>query len=157
MNIEIRRFVDEDAEAVSNIFCRNFLEAYTKSYDYVYCRHMADYYDCATIKWYGSKRTHMYVAANGGILVGCGAVTMRGEACIIDSLFTLPEHHGRGVGSAVIKVLEADEYALNCGKCLLFATLHARGFYIKMGYDDLGIVTRNGIEEHKMEKCLEAV
>ena len=88
----------------------------------------------------------MYVAvsASGGIL-GTGSIAPYWGSeteSILLTIYVTPELIGRGIGSAIVKALEADELFLRSRRIEIPSSLTAVGFYFKMGY-----LLKNGNEK----------
>ncbi len=78
-------------------------------------------------------------AYDEGKLIGMGRIVGDGAViCYIQDLIVLPEYHGKGVGSALIKYLK--QYVTNLsadGEEMMLALMCAKGregFYIKNGF-----------------------
>lgn len=71
----------------------------------------------------------VYIISDNGIAVG--TVTVRKNEIL--RFFILPEYQGRGLGSAVMNILEED--ILNCYDCIrLDASMSANEMYERRGY-----------------------
>jgi putative acetyltransferase len=56
---------------------------------------------------YQSPEVTLYVAREGGVVVGCGAYLLPGDGSAeVKSMFVLPEARGRGIGSAILTAIE---------------------------------------------------
>lgn len=149
--ITIRRFVPQDAEAVSALVVRTLRISNAKDYP-------ADYIE-ATVAQHCPKNilqraswTHFYVACDGETPVGCGAIGSYWGSETESSLFTifvLPEYQGRGVGRQIIQTLEQDEYFLRAKRVEIPASITACPFYRKMGY-----TYKNGVDTPDDERLL---
>ena len=73
----------------------------------------------------------LFVAEAGGVVIGCGG--WQGE--LVRHMYVLPGETRRGVGSALLRALEAD-YQRRTGNASIRAgvVLYAQGFYEKNGY-----------------------
>ena len=149
--ITVRRFVPQDAEAVSALVVRPLRISNAKDYP-------ADYIE-ATVAQHCPKNilkraswTHFYVACDGETPVGCGDIGPYWGSENESSLFTifvLPEYQGRGVGRQIIQTLEQDEYFLRAKRVEIPASITACPFYRKMGY-----TYKNGVDTPDDERLL---
>ncbi|MEA5012538.1 MAG: GNAT family N-acetyltransferase [Angelakisella sp.] len=134
--MEIHRFNPVDAEAVSQLVCRNLLEVNSKDYPLAEMQKMAKQYDAAKIMQIAST-AHLYVLCDDNTIVGSGAIdSLNGSLTesILLTVFVLPEYHGKGLGQKIIHVLEQDEFFLRAKRIEVPASLTACAFYEKMGY-----------------------
>jgi len=89
--------------------------------------------------------THFYVFCEDEKILGCGAIGPYWDSETESSLFTifvLPEYQGKGIGRLIIKTLEQDEYFLRAKRIEIPASITARDFYRKLGYD-----YKNGMDQ----------
>jgi len=84
---------------------------------------------------------HFYVALISEKIVGCGAILpyiVDGknvtDEFIIRNVFVDKQHSGKGIGKAIIEVLENDEFGKKAKRIEVPATIPAIPFYIKLGY-----------------------
>ena len=133
----IRRFRAGDAEGVQRVIHRGLREVNSKDYPAekieAYCRHFT------LEKIIGqAESAHMYVAESpgGGILATGSIAPFWGSETesILLTIYVDPDHLGRGIGSAIVAVLEDDEYFLRANRIEVPASTTAVGFYEKMGY-----------------------
>ena len=135
--VTVRKFREEDAEAVSELIIRTLLVTNSKDYppemiDELILREQPE--DQTEL----GKRAHFYVAEENGSLIGCGAAgpgKNPGEPCGLYSVFVLPEQQGKGVGRKILVTLESDEYAVLSGRIELHASITGLNFYRKLGYE----------------------
>lgn len=143
-NIEIRRFENNDANIVSKIICRNFMEVNIKDYSKEEMTLLSEIYNSNKVLAIASY-AHMYVACKDKQIVGCGAISSfcgSEDDSILLTIFVLPELHCKGIGRAIIEKLETDEYFLRAKRIEIPASVTACEFYKKMGYD-----YKDGIEK----------
>ncbi len=137
---EIRRYRAADADAIAALVRRNLLEINVRDYPPEDMRAFAAAYGPDRIREIASQ-AHMYVACDGGAVVGTGSVSpLEGSAAesYILTVFVLPEYHGRGVGARIMAALEADEFFTRAERVEVHASLTACGFYERMGYSYVG-------------------
>ncbi len=57
---------------------------------------------------YGRPDVTLFVAREGGVAVGCGACQLHGDdSAEVKSMFVAPQAGGRGIGRAILNVIEA--------------------------------------------------
>ena len=133
----LRRFVPEDAEAVRDIIHRGLREINGRDYP---AQHIEECCRRFTVEKIIAQAAaaHMYVAAAAsGRILGTGTIApVRGSETesILLTIFVLPEAIGRGIGSAIIRALENDEYFRRAKRIEIPSSITAIGFYRKMGY-----------------------
>ena len=131
---EIRRYLPGDEGTLSTLLRRTLLEVNAHScpkdeIDWLYDRYTPE--TVAEI----AKESHMYVMTEDGAIVGTGTVTVTGEReCEIIAAFLLPEAIGRGLGTQLFDVLEADEWCAASKRIWLTSSVNALDFYEKWGY-----------------------
>ena len=134
--MQIRRFQDTDAEQISLLVRRNLLEVNTRDYPIDEMRKLADEYRADKIRSIASN-AHMYVACEGGNIIGTGSISSfwgSETESVLLTIFVLPELHGTGVGRSIVAVLERDAYFLRASRVEVPSSITACQFYEKMGY-----------------------
>ena len=125
--MEIRRIEEGDADAVVDLIVRNLREVNSRDYPPEEIEALAKSHDRDVILD-RMQTTHMYVAVEGGAVLGCGAIQgywgSETESVLL-TVFVLPERHGQGVGRRIMQALEADEYALRARRIEIPASLTA--------------------------------
>mgnify|MGYP002626254426 CR=1 FL=1 len=132
----IRRFREEDAQAVSDLIIRTIRISNTKDYPVDMMEELILHQQPADVLTRASW-THFYVVEEEGSIVGCGAIGPYWDSLDESSLFTifvLPECQGKGVGRLIVETLEQDEYALRAKRIEVPASITGLPFYQKMGY-----------------------
>lgn len=136
-NFSIRKFEKNDADIVSKMICRNFMEINIEDYSKKEMEELAKTYNADKLLQI-SGYSHMYVACMYNKVVGCGAISSfwgKQEESILLTIFVLPELHSKGIGRKIIETLESDEYFLRAKRIEIPASITACNFYKKMGYD----------------------
>ncbi|MBO4637252.1 MAG: GNAT family N-acetyltransferase [Clostridiales bacterium] len=153
--MEIRRFEEKDAGAVSEVIRTTIRISNTKDYppelmDELIKTETAEHV-LGRASW-----THMYVVTDEDRIIGCGAIGPywdKKEESSLFTIFVLPEYQGKGVGRLIVETLENDEFGRRARRIEIPASITGLPFYRKMGYD-----FKNGIdridEEHlyRLEK-----
>ena len=153
--MEIRRFKDEDAQAVSEVIRTTIRISNTKDYPAELMDELIASETPEAVLQRASW-THFYVALNEGKIIGCGAIGPywgKEDESSLFTIFVLPEYQGKGVGRSIVEVLEKDEYFIRAKRIEIPASITGVPFYLKMGYDyKNGITTPD--EEHliRLEK-----
>ena len=143
-DITIRRFEEQDAEAVQTLIVRNFLEVNSKDYGMEIMQEVAKTYDSEKIKRIASY-AHMYVFEYRKQVVGVGSISSfwgSETESILLTIFVLPELHGNGIGKLIMQTLEQDEFYIRANRIEIPSSITAVEFYRKFGYD-----YKNGIKE----------
>ena len=142
--INVRRFEEEDADEVSKLIVRNFLEVNSKDYGIAAMEKLAKIYDSGKVLNI-SQYAHMYVFEWNGKIVGTGSISSfwgsKTESILL-TIFVLPEFHGKGIGRKIINTLEQDEFYVRATCVEIPASITATEFYRKFGYD-----YKNGVKE----------
>ncbi len=153
--MNIRRFEEKDAQEVSALIARTLRTTNIKDYSPEFIENEVKVLTPEYIAWRASW-THFYVVCDGETIIGCGAIGPYWGSETESSLFTifvLPEHQGRGIGRKIIQTLEQDEFALRARRIEIPASVTARDFYRKMGYDYKNGVDRTDEEQlYRLEK-----
>lgn len=156
--MNIRRFEEKDAEAVSALIGRNFVEINSKDYPLEEMKEKARVFSADKIKE-RAINGHMYVACENNIIVGTGTISdFWGSTTesILLTIFVLPEYHGKGIGRKIIETLENDELFLRAERTEVCASITACGFYEKCGYKyKAGIKQLDEEGHYRMEKYRE--
>ncbi len=149
METVIRKFRPGEETEVSVLLRRTLIEVNANycpkdEIDWLYARYTPE--TVAEIAAGG----HTYVMTEGGRIVGTGTVvsTGEGEAEII-AAFLLPEAIGRGLGTQLFGVLEADGLCAAAKRIWLTSSVNALDFYEKIGY-----VNPNGYRTRGPDKLL---
>lgn len=148
-DITIRKYDEKDAFDVLKLIHRNSLEINAKDYGLEF---MQKFVDICDVNWLNKRASfcHMYVAEENGHIVGVGGISSYFGSLtesIILNVFVLPEYHGMGIGRKIVQTLENDEYGIRANRIDVPASITAKNFYYKLGYN-----YKNGVEELDEEK-----
>jgi len=142
--MNIRRFREEDAEAVSALVIKTLRISNVKDYTPELMEEVVKSQQPQNVLERAGW-THFYVAEEGGELIGCGAIGPywgKTDESSLFTIFVLPEWQGKGIGRRIIETLEQDEFFLRAKRTEIPASITAVNFYRRMGYD-----YKNGIAE----------
>ena len=143
-NVRIRRFEDKDAENISNLIVRNFMEVNSRDYGITAMKELAQSHDAAWVKQVAGY-AHMYVFEWKNQIIGVGSISSYWGSeteSILLTIFVLPELHGNGIGRTIIRTLESDELFTRASRIEIPASITGVEFYRRFGYD-----FKNGIKE----------
>jgi len=133
----IRRFENDDAEAVSSLITRNFLEVNIRDYPKEEMELLSNEYNADKVKQVASY-AHTYVVYEDAKIIGTGSISSfwgsKTESILL-TIFVLPELHSQGIGKRIIETLENDELFLRANRIEIPASITACNFYEKMGYN----------------------
>lgn len=142
--MNIRRFREEDAEAVSALVIKTLRISNVKDYTPELMEEVVKSQQPQNVLERAGW-THFYVAEENGELIGCGAIGPywgKTDESSLFTIFVLPEWQGKGIGRRIIETLEQDEFFLRAKRTEIPASITAVDFYRRMGYD-----YKNGIAE----------
>lgn len=155
INLDIRLFKDSDAEAISNLICRNFKEVNVKDYGEEMVNELAKTHDAAWVRQVASY-ANMYVFRRNEQIVAVGSISSFWESLtesIILTVFVLPEYHKMGIGRKVVHTLEQDEVFLRAHRIEIPASITGVEFYRKLGYEyKNGIKVLDEESHYRLEK-----
>ena len=86
------------------------------------------------------RELEIWVAERDGVVAGWGAI--RGD--VLEGLYTAPECAGRGVGAALLEMLERLMRERGIPAVRAEASSNARDFYLRRGYRSTGTQTSDG-------------
>lgn len=135
--MEIRRYRDEDAEDVSALITETLRVINIRDYTEEYIEELVLHMRPEDIRKRAAE-VNFYVVKDGGKTVGCGGIgPCRGrtdEGCLTN-IFVHPGYQGRGIGKLIVKTLESDGFASQVRRIEVSASVTARDFYIRLGYN----------------------
>lgn len=149
--MNIRRFEEQDAKAVSELIRKTIWISNTKDYPVDLMEQLIETESPEHVLERASW-THFYVAEEQDIIIGCGAIGPywgKEDESSLFTIFVLPEYQGKGIGRAIIDTLEKDEFFLRAKRIEIPASITGVPFYLKMGYN-----YKNGITEPDEEHLI---
>lgn len=128
-DVTVRKFRESDAEAVSELIRRNLTEVNCKDYPESVVKSMYEAFTPKYIRTLSNKRK-MYVALYDDKVIGTASL----DYDTVYTVFVDVDYHRKGVGRKLMELLE--EIAANNGLSTLQlpASITARKFYEKLGY-----------------------
>ena len=115
-------------------------ETYRKSFEFFYPKSWIDY----TVKRQTPERflekaktMNFYVARHKEESIGCACVGQYNnldDECVIVSFCVAHKWQGKGIGKALMKMLEQDEVYLRSRRVEVASSLNALPFYLKNGF-----------------------
>ncbi|MFD5805803.1 GNAT family N-acetyltransferase [Streptomyces sp. NPDC127020] len=97
--------------------------------------------------WVRADVVHTLVTTAGGAFAARGQLGLCGRIAVADQILTDPAHRRRGLGSLVMRTLQAAGYRLGARTGLLDATLAGRRLYESLGWQAccaMATLTRGG-------------
>ena len=149
--MNIRRFEEQDAKAVSELIRKTIRISNTKDYPVELMEQLIEVESPEHVLERASW-THFYVAEEQDNIIGCGAIGPywgKEDESSLFTIFVLPEYQGKGIGRAIIDTLEKDEFFLRAKRIEIPASITGVPFYLKMGYN-----YKNGITEPDEEHLI---
>ena len=131
--MRIRKFRKEDAQEVSNIIKKNFLEVNSKTYSKETINALIKDSTPARIIE-KSKTRKYYVAVENNLILGVGGY----EKDNLHTFFVKPKIHGKGIGKKLMERIlkdakKEDIKIMNCP-----STHYAEKFYASLGFKRIG-------------------
>lgn len=149
--MNIRRFAKSDATAVSDLIRKTVKISNSRDYP----PEVIESLDKTETPEHVLERaswTHFYVAEEDGGIIACGAIGPfwgREDESSLFTIFVDPGFQGRGIGRAIVRTLEKDEFFLRAKRVEIPASITGVPFYRKLGYD-----YKNGIKEPDEEHII---
>ena len=126
---QIRRALDSDAEAISQLIVQTLRLSNAQDYPPAVIDRVAANFDAAGVRGLMASR-QVFVALDGARVVG--TASLAGD--VVRSVFVLPERQGHGVGKALMRHVEDVARAAGVGQLRVPASLTAVPFYSTLGY-----------------------
>lgn len=135
--IIIRRFVENDAEELSEIIQRNLMEINIRDYPFDSMQKAANVFTKEKVLSLG-KLTHTYTVTLNNKVLGCGSIApylAKLDESMLLTIFVHPEYHNQGIGRKIIETLEKDDYFTRAKRIEIPSSITACKFYMKFGYN----------------------
>jgi len=127
--VQIRRALDSDAEAISGLIVQTLRLSNARDYPPEVIDRVAANFDAAGVRELMATR-EVFVALDGERVVA--TASLAGD--VLRSVFVLPEMQGRGLGKALMKHVEGVARAAGVQQLRVPASLTAVPFYSALGY-----------------------
>lgn len=150
VEVVVRPYVDEDAQAIVKLIHRNFLEVNSKDYGIEEMQKLAEHHNTDWLRSIASF-SNVYSFCVKDEIIGVGAIASYWGSLTESTMlliFVLPEYHGMGIGRYIVETLEQDELFLRANRVEIPASITATEFYRKLGYDYKDGVKRLDEEGH---------
>ena len=135
--MRIEQFQGSQADAVSTIIRRNLIEVNSKDYPENVIHSLFEHFSSETIIE-NSRSQCTLVAIQDGEVAGTASLANFGSAespsYYAVAVFVLPELHGQDIGTQLIEAIESKAWELEAEKITVRASITAKGFYQKLGY-----------------------
>ena len=146
----IRRFRPEDARAVTTLIANTLLVSNTGDYSLEEISTLAAGYSSRTLQALSSQ-TDVWVYTEGRLIQG--VVCLDGST--VQALFVAPDRQGRGVGRALLRLIEGHARRRGVTALEVPASLTAVAFYLRVGFHSLGPGrSSGGVRIERMRKEL---
>lgn len=137
MNYSVRAFEAQDAQEISILLAKNFLEINSQDYPLEQMKKLAQVYSPEKILEQASY-AHTYVGeSEKGQIIGTATICPFWDSIsesIILSLFVQPELHNQGIGSALLNQMATAPFYTRASRIEVPASRTAENFYSKHGY-----------------------
>lgn len=131
--IQIRRFEPSDAKAVSNVIRTTMRISNAADYPMERLQPLIDYFSPAKVEQLSHERDCLVAEEEGEII---GTAALEGDELV--TFFVDPQHQGRGIGSALLKEIEAIALHYGQRELKVDASLAGTAFYERHGYERTG-------------------
>jgi GNAT superfamily N-acetyltransferase len=118
-----------DAEAISRVVVRALREVNARDYPPGIIDAVAANFTPEAILEHTARRT-VLVAGVAGEIVGTASL----DSDRVRSVFVRPDHHGKGIGAALMQKVESLAAAKGLRRLVLSSSITAEGFYRRLGY-----------------------
>lgn len=135
--MRIEQFQAFQADAVSNIIRRNLIEVNSRDYPEDIIHSLFEYFAPENVLKNAQSQCAL-VAIQDGEVAGTASLANFGSEenpnYYAVAVFVLPELHGQGIGTRLIEAVESKAWELEAERITVRASITAKGFYQKLGY-----------------------
>jgi GNAT superfamily N-acetyltransferase len=129
LHTTIRPFNLQDVASVSKVICRCLKEVNIRDYGEAHVLQMLPTFAADNLaRWFEGGESYVLVALDEIVATG----TLRGHD--IQTVFVLPECHGRGYGKQLMAFLERRIKEAGFNEATLNSSLTSKVFYLALGY-----------------------
>lgn len=146
---EIRLATAEDATSISNIVKDTIRISNSKDYPPSVIERVVANFPPETVLQLMDSRT-VWVAVNNGDVIGTASL----DGDTVRTVFVSPSAQGSGVGQRLMQTMEAAALEKNLKVLRVPASLTARNFYARLGYNEVREVVFGEERTFLMEKSL---
>ncbi|WP_421709581.1 GNAT family N-acetyltransferase [Algihabitans sp.] len=130
--ITIRLATKDDATAISSVVCNTLRRSNAQDYSETVIDRLLNNFTPQCIAEMMSRRT-VFVAISNDEVIGTAAL----EQSTVKTVFVAPEHQRKGIGSRLMKAVEASARSAGLGSLTIASSLTAERFYTTLGYKSL--------------------
>lgn len=158
--IEIKEYKEQYAKEMSEIILSNLYEINIVDHGKEIIDNIAKHFTEEEIKKNFPNRAKCLVAVENNIVVGTTSIDKlrgdtTGEKYIIQTVFVKMENHHQGIGKMLMAEIEKSAKEIGAKQLIILASIYAREFYRKLGYDYLdGKKELNEEKEYTLVKYL---
>lgn len=131
--VQIRRFESSDAKAVSNVIRTTMRISNAVDYPIERLQPLIDYFSPEKVEQLSYERDCLVAEEEGEII---GTAALEGDELV--TFFVDPQHQGRGIGSILLKEIEAIALRYGRRELKVDASLAGTAFYERHGYARTG-------------------
>ncbi len=133
MACDIRPASETDADAISDVIISALRQTNSSDYPAHIIDRVAESFGPAAVRELLGRRI-VFVAVDGGRIVGTASL----DGAVVRTVFVAPTAQGRGIGAGLMAAVERAAAAGGIAALTVPSSITARGFYEKLGFDELG-------------------
>ncbi|MFT4003771.1 MAG: GNAT family N-acetyltransferase [Rhizobium sp.] len=133
MACDIRPASETDADAISDVIISALRQTNSSDYPAHIIDRVVENFCPAAVRELLGRRI-VFVAVDGGRIVGTASL----DGAVVRTVFVAPTAQGRGIGAGLMAAVERAAAAGGIAALTVPSSITARGFYEKLGFDELG-------------------